>query len=64
MFLCPEPAGSVGFLPEPGYKGKQSFLITKNFFIIFYNFSIPPFDRHGAQVRSEPKQTRRKGLIL
>ena len=34
-FWSPEPAGSVGFISEPGYKDRYYFLITKNNFIIF-----------------------------
>lgn len=37
VFWSPEPAGSVGLLPQPGYKDRYYFLITKNFSIIFYN---------------------------
>lgn len=34
-FWSPEPAGSVGLLPQPGYKDRQYFLITKKKLIIF-----------------------------
>ena len=37
-FWSPEPAGSVGLLPQPGYKDRYYSLITKNIFIIFVNF--------------------------
>ena len=39
IFLkSPEPAGSVGLLPQPGYKDRHYFLITKKYFIIFIVF--------------------------
>ena len=34
-FWSPEPAGSVGLHPQPGYKDRYYFLITKNISIIF-----------------------------
>ena len=38
--LNPEPAGAVGIIIASGYKGSNTFLITKIFFIIFY-ISVP-----------------------
>ncbi len=38
VFKSPEPAGSVGLVPQPGYKDRYYFLITKKNLIIFQKF--------------------------